>query len=763
MSERLARWIVNHPLLIVLCSIIIVGLFSTGLSNITLNANYRVYFSDDNPHLKNFEVMQAAYERDDNVLIVVSPKEGDVFNNNTLSLVQEITEKSWTLPYSSRVDSITNFQYTHSADDELIVEELVTDPGDLTDIQRNQIKNIALNEPLLSGALLSLDGRMTGVNVKLIYPGLKPAREIPELVDTVRNMVSEFKVKYPDHQFYLAGVSMLNNAFPEASNEDAKTLYPVMLIFIIILLFIVLRGFWGMFSTMLVVIFSSVVAMGFIGWVESELAPTILKAPVMIMTLAIADCVHILMSYYQGLAKDLDKKEAMIESIRINIQPIFLTSLTTIIGFLSLNFSDSPPFQDLGNIVAFGVLFAFIFALLFMPAVMMFLPAKKMGDQVRNKNAMENLSNFVIRNQTVLLGLTSAFIIVMILLIPGNRLDDNSIEYFDERVQFRTDVEKINADMTGVMSLYFDLPSGYEGGVTNPEYLKNIDKFSQWLKTQDVVRHVVVFSDIMKRLNRNMHDDNDAFYKLPESSELSSQYLLLYELSLPYGLGLNNLINEDKSSTRLSISLTKVSTADLLLINEHIVSWMEKNLPLEMVAEGASSNIMFAHITESNVKGMLGGLLSSLFVISLVLMAALRSVKLGALALLPNIVPGVLAFGIWSLIDGKVGLGLSVVMGMTLGIVVDDTVHFLSKYLRARREMKLSSEDAVRYAFNTVGVALIATTIVLCVGFFVLSLSTFKLNADMGLMSAITIGVALLIDFLFLPALLLKLEKVTHD
>lgn len=763
MSERFARWVVNHPILIVIAAILMAGVFSVGLGNIKLNANYRIYFSDDNPHLKNFEIMQEAYDKDDNVLVVVQPKTGDVFNNQSLQLIEQITDQAWLLPFSRRVDSITNFQHTYAAEDELIVESLVEQAESLSADAVQKVKQVALAEPLLAAALVSADGKMSGINVKLSYPGLDPAGEVPQLVDAVRQMVTQFEKDYPEHQFYLAGVSMLNNAFPEASNQDAITLYPVMLLLIVVLLVLTLRGFWGMLATIFVVILSSLTAMGGIGWLGPELAPTVLTAPVMIMTLAIADCVHILMSYYHGLSKGQLKKDAMVEAMRINLQPVFLTSLTTVIGFLSLNFSDSPPFRDLGNIVAIGVVFAFVFSLCFMPAVMMLFPAKKVEESFADNRPMHRFAEFVIKRQTPLFIVMGLTILIMMSLIPNNRLDDNSIEYFDESVTFRSDVEAINTGMTGVMNLYFDLDSGTENGVSQPEYLQNIDKFATWLRTLESVRHVTVFSDVMKRLNKNMHNDDQAFYRLPESPQLASQYLLLYELSLPYGLDLTNQVNTDKSATRLGINITKMSTADLLELNEHIVAWMKQNLPETMVEEGASSNIMFAHITESNVKGMMGGLISSLFVISIVLMFALKSAKLGLLSLLPNLVPGIMAFGFWALVDGKVGLGLSVVMGMTLGIVVDDTVHFLSKYLRARREMGLSAEEAVRFAFHTVGVALVATTLVLCAGFLVLSLSSFKLNSDMGLMSAITIAIALLVDFLFLPPLLLKMEKLTNE
>ncbi|MEW8625013.1 MAG: MMPL family transporter, partial [Candidatus Thiodiazotropha sp.] len=226
------------------------------------------------------------------------------------------------------------------------------------------------------------------------------------------------------------------------------------------------------------------------------------------------------------------------------------------------------------------------------------------------------------------------------------------------------------------------------------------------------------------------------------------------EFSLPFGLDLNNQINVKKSATRFTVTLESISTQQLLQIEENAQQWLLENAP-EMRIDGASPSVMFAHIGSRNIIAMLKGTTTALIIISLILVFALRSLRIGGISLIPNLVPMGMAFGLWGLIVGEVGLALSVVSGMTLGIVVDDTVHFLSKYLRARREKNLPREDAVRYAFSTVGTALWVTSLVLMVGFGILAFSHFELNAGMGLLTAITLGLALVADFLFLPPLLI--------
>jgi predicted RND superfamily exporter protein len=171
---------------------------------------------------------------------------------------------------------------------------------------------------------------------------------------------------------------------------------------------------------------------------------------------------------------------------------------------------------------------------------------------------------------------------------------------------------------------------------------------------------------------------------------------------------------------------------------------------------------MFAHIGQRNITSMLIGTTLALILISILLGFALKSWRFGLISLLPNLAPAAIAFGLWGILSAQVGLGLSVVIGMTLGIVVDDTVHFLSKYIHARREKNATAEQAVHYAFDNVGRALWITTFVLVAGFTVLAQSSFKMNADMGFLTALTIFIALVVDFLFLPPLLILLDKSKH-
>jgi len=763
MAKNYAEFIIRHKGLTVLLSIVAIMAMGFGAQFLTFTNDYRVFFGEDNPQLVAFEDLQDTYSKNDNVMFLLSPKSGEVFSNETLEAVAWVTERAWETPHSSRVESLTNYQHTSAVEDDLNVEDLAYEPGNLSEEELASIRDIALNEPVLINRLISRRAHVTGINITIELPGVDPIVENPEVVSYIRDLRREFREAFPDIDVRLTGIIMMNQAFPEASQYDMSTLFPIMLIVFIIVLFFWVKGLSGTLATFVIIIFSILGAMGLAGWLGIALTPPSFSAIMIIPTMAIADSVHVLMNYVLAMRRGELKHDAMVDSIRINMQPVFLTSVTTAIGFLSMNFSDAPPFHDLGNIVAMGVMIAFALSVTFLPAVMMILPDRQKVQETISSRLMNRFAEFIIAQRTRLLIVMGVGSLLLISFVPQNELNDDFVKYFSERIEFRRDADFASENLSGLYLIDYSLDSGLEGGVSEPEFLRNVEEFADWYRSQPEVIHVNVLTDTFKRLNRSMHGDDPSWYQLPDQRDLAAQYLLLYEMSLPYGLDLNNQINTDKSATRMTVMLHNMTTRSVLALEQRAQQWLRDNVQVSMHREGASPTLMFSNIGERNIKSMLLGTTIALMLISIILVFALRSFKIGLLSLIPNLIPAALAFGLWGIMVGQIGLALSVVTGMTLGIVVDDTVHFLSKYLRARREKGLNSQDAVRYAFNTVGLALVVTSLVLIAGFFVLTFSAFQLNSNMAIMTAATITFAIVADFLLLPPLLMALDGKEHS
>jgi len=758
---QFASWVVKRRWLVLLASIVLALGAGSGGQFLAFNNDYHIFFDEDNPQVVAFDGLQEKYTKDDNAFIVIAPKDGKVFTRETLSAIAELEQMAWQVPYSTRVDALTNFQHTRSVEDDMYVESLVSDIENNSDSTLKSIENIALNEPILMDRLVNAEGTVTAVNVTVNMP-MDSLNAPLDVMLYVREMVAEWSVKYPEYDTYISGIVMLNGSFAELSMQDMGTLVPLMFLIILIMVFLTTGSLSSMLTSFFVLIFSIMAAMGIAGWMGVELTGPSSSAPTMIMTLAIADSIHLLVTMLQLMRKGVKKKDAIVESVRINFMPVLITSVTTIIGFLTLNFAEGAPFHDLGNITAIGVAAAFILSITLLPALVAIIPFKvKVREEKKNQTALlDGLANFIIGNRKMVLVLSLLTVVGISYLSIKNELNNKFVEFFDESVPFRADTDFIAENLTGIYNIEYSLGSGESDGISDPAYLRKLVEFEQWFKTQDEVVHVNSFAEIVKRVNASMHGDDQAYFKVPDNRQEAAQFLLLYEMSLPYGLDLNNQINVDKSETRFTVTLKNVSSNEMIALAARSEQWLRDNAPEAMFSHGISTGLMFSHITKTNMDSMLEGGFGALILISIILMFALRSFKYGMISLLPNVAPIAVAFGIWYLLVGEVNMAVTVVLGMTMGIVVDDTIHLLSKYIRARREMGYSAEDAVRYAFQTVGKAIMVTTVVLAAGFSVLMQSSFGFNSDMGKLTAITIVVALVLDLVLLPALLLTIDKV---
>ena len=756
--ERLADFVVNNRIKMAFVTMLMAFAVYAGIPNLKLDTDGRVFMAADNPDKILLDRFEQEFAKDDNLAIVIVPKDGEVFTPRTLGAIGAMTEELWNLPYVRLVNSITRFQNTYADGDMMVVEDLVPEPSMVTDAEAAAARAVALDRVEIRNSLINDDASATAISVIFRLPGVDLVTEIPDIISEAEPLLERYRADYPDITFKASGSVAVSQAFATASQRDGETLTPAMLVAMLVVVGVLLRSVTGSLLILILAALSALVSLGALGWTRVPINSATAVAPLMVITLAVASSVHVLSSVRQTMQQTSDRTIWARRALTDHGLGITVAVFTTAIGFLSLNFSISPPFRQLGNMVAGGMIGVWIFTIFLLPGLICWIPIRQKKDTASVDRMMVALGEFVIRNQKRLLVGIPVVIIAFAAGISQIKLEDDFLRYFDESFETRQATDLYETELGGLNVLEYSVETGVENGINSVAYLQKLDALSAFLRDQPEISHIRSLSDTIKRLNMNMNGDDPAYYRIPDTDEEASQFLFLYELSLGYGMDLTDQINVDRSSTRISAFVGYATTRQLLALDDKIQGWFDSNAP-ELKSPVTGQSHVYTMISARDVPSMLQGTTLALIFISFVIFLVLRNLKLGIVSLVPNLLPALMGFGLWGYMVGNVTLAVSIVVAMTLGIVVDDTVHFMLKYANARKRGD-SAEDSVRYAFKSVGMALTVTSLGLVVGFAILGQSGFAVNRDMAQLTAITLAFALFVDFLFLPPLLIFLDRM---
>jgi predicted RND superfamily exporter protein len=757
-KNSLIEILVQYPYRIMLANLLLIAVVSAGASQLFVDSGIDIFFSEDDPNLLAERELKATYGREDNILIIIDAGEADIFQQQHLITLEDITARAWLMPNARRVDSATNFLHPTVDGDDILIAALVEDAATLSESDRIRLRKIAFSQQTLLGRLLAHSGKVAAVNVTLNLPEQNKAAAIAESVEFVRQLVNEKERANPALNIHLAGWALTEQTLAEVTARDSATLMPMLFGLVLLVIALLLRSVLASLCTVICIFLSILIGMGTAGWAGMGLNSVNVSAPTIIMTLAIADCIHVLTVFLIRLRDNPDKRAALAYGLEQTLYPIMLTSITTALGFLSMNFSESPPFRELGTIAAVGVMGALWVTVTILPGLILMLPFRKAPGTATGL-PMAGLADFVIRRYNSLFWGSLALIILAITGISRMELNDDPTGYFADSIPLTKAIGVVESRLSGTQTLHYSIDSGQVGGIPDPAYLAQVDRFVAWLRAQPEVVNVESFTDTLRRLNQVLHGDAPDWHRLPDSREMAAQYTLLYEISVPYGQDVTYQVSADKSSLKVTATLKNQRSQGLIAFEERSRQWMAKHTP-DILTRGAGQSISFANVGLRNISSMLGGSLFAIVLISACLVVAFRSIRFGLVSFIPNLFPAFVTLGIWGAVVGEVNIAASVVFSVTLGIIVDDTTHFLVKYLEARRQRGLDVEEAIRYTFISVGSALLSTSIVLATGFLALVQSDFSVNSTSGLLVAITIGIAILLDLLFLPTVLIKADHL---
>ncbi len=757
-SDKIARFILHHLGKLTVVLLVLMALIMAGTPGLKFSSDNQSFFGGDNQEFEDLQQLGDLYAGSHGLLFMIAPPDGEAFAAETLSALQDMTADTWQTPYALRVDSVANFTHSQAIGDEIIVEPLLDEVADITPEVIANFQKVVTGNTEIRNRLISDDLQTYGINLQVILPDeFEPARD--EVVAYIEGMRSRWMDAYPGFDVRITGGLLGGLTLAQAARLDIVQLVPMAFLAVICLLLLFLRSFVAVASSAAVVITGTLATFGFAGHLGIELTAGTAISPLAVMVLTSASCIHLILSWYRAL-DDTDRQSALHQAISENLAPILVTTITTAIGFLGLNFAQSPPLQNMGNIVGFGLIIGMFAVFTILPLGLRLSHLKNSRKLLISNTLMRRLAHLAISRRRLWMVVFPVATVLSIIGIFRIGYDDNLIRYFDQRFQFRQDAEVIKDRLTGLDSLVFSFESPEDVGVFDANFLRDIDAFTTWLETQDTVVSVTSLTQIVKRLNKSMNGDDPAFSVIADTREANAQLMMFYELSLPVGLDLNSSIDVDRVHTRVSALQRTAHSDDIRNLAQNAESWMQENTP-NTFARASGISIAFARISERNNSQILIGLIVVLFLVSLILMGTLRNLRMGLVSLAPNLLPAILAFGIWGFTFADVNLGSTVVTTMTFGIVVDDTVHFLMHYLQ-RRKLGRSVNDALHETFNVVGSAIIITSVCLATGFAIMASSGFAINQHLGALTAIVIGFALLADLFFLPALLCKTDKDAH-
>ena len=754
-SYGVRPFVLRHSGATIALALVCVLAVAVGSVRLSFDPRYSTFFAADDPQLVAFEHLREVFGPSDAVSFVVEAPQGDVFSATSLELLEVLTARAWHLPFAQRVESLTN--YSHSSVDcapddpetcDLVTIAPLVDAADALDAaDRASVRAIALAAPELAGRLVDAVGERAAV-VVTVRPHGDPMATNQAIVEAARALAAELERAHPGARGHVGGIVAMNHAFGESSLADSMVLLPIMFGLMVVGLAWLLGAAHRALALSTIVLCSLMAALGAAGWLGMGLTTPAAIAPIVIATIAVAQGVHVVFGAY-GAEDAADHAGRLARSLEENTMPVALTTLTTVLGFLSLNFSAVPPFRDLGNLVALGVLAAGALTLTLLPALLLRLPNRGRPPRVP-RAALAAFADFALAHRA---RLRIGAVIVLLVALPGLgrlQVNDDFVAYFDEALPFRTAAELTDRHLGGMYELEQQLIAT-GGSIHEPAFLASLDAYTAWLRAQPETGHVLAWTDTLRRIDGAVQGGG-GLGELPASADLAAQYTLLFELSLPLGLDLTNVLAPDYGSLRQVVMLRDVDSRAVLDFERRAMAWLEANAP-HIAERHGGINLMFAHISERNVEAMFEGNLLAVLLIAGVLAIALRSLLLAGASLVTNLVPVAAAFALWGWLVGDLGLALSTTFGMTLGIVVDDTVHLLARY-RRRRSDGANAQQAMHDAMTEVGPALVVTTIVLSVGFAVLATSTFAINGLLAQVTLLTVVLALAFDLLALPALL---------
>ena len=794
--ERHARWVIRYPWLVIVIMLALTLFLGSGMGRLKLDTSPTSYISFGDPARITYNKYRSLFENDDVYLILV--QSDNIYSQTFLHRLHDFhRDIENRLPYLDKVDSIVNARVVRGENDELIVDELL-DPMPESQQALELVRKRIKDNPMFVNALVSDDETTVAIIVNVVPDGhqemggisedvlsfdneanelgKKLAAEYPpaqgvsqqQIVETMQVLLKlQKKYHHDDFRIFLTGDLQMTHNMMQYLAKESQDFVGITMCVIGAALMLLFRRLSGVLLPMLVIILPIAATIGFMGWVGLPMTMSTGNLPTFLFAVCVGDAVHVLSIFYQRLRAGDEKHDAIIFSLSHCGLAILMTSVTTAGALASFVFSSLMPLSGLGIAAPVGVMLAFVYSVMLLPALLTVLPIKALKNERDNPDESSFLSAQLVKLGALCtshpVSVVAIWTLLVVLSIYGAlnvQVTHEPMKWFPEDDPTRIASDLANSVMKGVMPLELVIDSGKPNGLLEPAVMQKIDQIEillQGLSTEHIrVAQTMSVIQILKETNRALHNNDQAYYTIPDSRELIAQELLLFESSGSDDL--KQVVDSQYRFARIHASLPFENGLHYVPFVNKLEKEAETILGSQLTMDTSGLILLYMRSFNLMLHTTVQSYLLALLFITPLMILIIGELRLGLISLIPNLAPIAVGLGIMYALKIPFDMFTMMVGTIAIGVAVDDTIHFMHSFRRYYRSGD-SAELAVSKTLHTTGKALLITSFALCAGFFVQMLGEMVSISNSGLITGLTIFAALLADITLSPALVVLTAK----
>ena len=748
--SRLIRFAVDHPIWTIVATVILAVAFAYPIQFLEQETDFREFMADDDPIIVLMDEAEARYGRSWGIMVMLFNENG-IFNDTTLGKIERMTDGIEAIPGVKQVSTPLNSQTLVGTERALSVRKVAPDgvaprtPEDM-EIFRERL----MADENLIGGVVSESGQAALINIELEV-GADEYAITPDIVAIVDGSRGD------GDTLYIYGDAYFDTVMAEEMSADTSLLFPLAILVMVGLLFASFVTIRGILLPIAIVLLSVIVAMGAMVLLGFPMTTMSFIAPILLLAIGIADAIHVLNRYNEEIAKGVEKRQAILNTMKEMKAPVVMTSLTTAVGFLSLLSAFLVPQRHFGIVTAVGVLAAMVFSLVMIPAVFSLLKKPRVRDL---KKGLRPLTRVLLAFEKAIAGHRKLVLLVAVIIfgvmvagIPNLRVETSNEEFLGkdhEAVQ----VLNFTADyFSGDMSLMVEFDTGRSDGLKDPEVLNAMLDLETFLLDNGVAK-TFSLTTLVRQMNEKFNADNPEYYAIPESREMISQLLLLYSFQ---GGTMGDMAVGDFSAGTVTGMYQMNSSANVSRLAGLVQDYLDERFPedgdmrVRMIGGTTLMDRMFTQMQNSQ----LIGLATTISAVAVLVMLLMGSVVAGLIAAIPLILTVTFSMGIMAYTGQPLDMMTLMVSVVAVGIGVDYSIHFISRF-RAEYRKDKDPNRALQATIQTTGRGITYNALTVALGFFILIFASFKGIRTFGWQIALTMGVSALSAISIIPAILVQ-------